>query len=69
MWKTYRLCDGARKRSNTLAATISKREASCHLHGMLPEERIAAARLAYDHARMCVPRFLFPTAVDSGSVF
>jgi hypothetical protein len=40
MWKTFRLRDGAGKRSDILAATASRREVGRSLHGMLPAEKV-----------------------------
>jgi hypothetical protein len=40
MWKTSRLCNCACKGFNIIAATASRREADCYLHGMFPEEKI-----------------------------
>ena len=40
MRKTSGLCDCVGKGSNTVSAAYSRRQNSCYLHGMFPEEKV-----------------------------
>jgi hypothetical protein len=44
MRETFRLRNRVSKRLATLSATSSERQSSCHLHGVLPKEKIAEVK-------------------------